>query len=377
MKEKIPRNVILLSIVSLLNDFSSEMIMPILPMFLVSLGASSVDIGILGGLRGLFSQIFKFPAGFLSDKLKRRKPFVFLGYFISGIFKFLLSFSTSIKAALSFASLERIGKSIRTSPRDALIAQSLPAKEGKVFGFHRAFDTLGAIGGVVGVLLLFWYLHLQLRTIILVASIISILSLIFILPLKEAPFQYQQLKGSLKELPSSIKKFIFVSFIFNIANFSYMFFILKSQVIFKPHFLIVGPILLYLVFNIFYSLFSYPVGLWADREDKRKVICIGYLLFSFVCFGFAISTSLFGFLCFFILYGIALSILEGVQRAYVASLIPSNIKATTLGIFHTFSGVGMLLASIIAGILWKMFPEYAFIFAGWLSYVSGLMMLMI
>lgn len=172
------KNVILLGIVSFLNDLSSEMIMPILPMFITSLGGTGLSIGLIGGLRDSITSFLQVLSGYLSDRTGKRKIFVYSGYLTSAVFKLLLSFSRIWHHVLIFASLERIGKGIRTAPRDSIIADSMPKKRGKGFGIHRAFDESGAILGTVVVFLLLWFMDFDFSRIIFIAAIISFLSIV-------------------------------------------------------------------------------------------------------------------------------------------------------------------------------------------------------
>ena len=172
--QKLSPNILLLGAVSFLNDLSSEMIMPILPMFIESLGGSSLIIGLIGGLRDSISSILKVFAGYWSDKSGKRKIFVISGYLTSSLFKFLLVISNTWHYVLAFASLERVGKGLRTAPRDAIIADSMPNNRGKGFGIHRALDTSGAVFGSITALILFWFLGFNFKTIILIASFLKI-----------------------------------------------------------------------------------------------------------------------------------------------------------------------------------------------------------
>jgi len=243
MKKKISKNVKLLSIVSLLNDLSSEMIMPILPMFLTALGANGFIIGLIGGLRDSISNILTIISGYWSDKIRKRKIFVIVGYLSSSLFKLLLSFVKIWPQALIVSSFERIGKGIRTAPRDAIISESMPKKHGKGFGFHRAMDTTGAILGSILVLILFWYWGLSFNTIILIAAIISFASLFpLIFVTEKKTFQKKNnINFSIKTLSNPLKYFLIISGIFALANFSYMFFILKAQQFFPERLAIIIP----------------------------------------------------------------------------------------------------------------------------------------
>ncbi len=365
-------NIILLGIVSFLNDLSSEMIMPILPMFITALGGAGLVIGLIGGLMDSISSILKVICGYLSDKTGERKIFVFSGYLTSAVFKLLLSLSGTWKHILVFIGLERAGKGLRTAPRDAIIADSMPGYRGKGFGIHRALDTLGAISGSAVVFLLVWFLDLDFRLIIFIASIFAFLSFIplyFVRKRKREP-QDITLK-SIRNLSASLKLFILISAgVFASANFSYMFFILKAQELFTGKLYIGAPILLYILFNIFYAIFAIPFGMLSDRVGRRKIIVFGYLLFSFVSFGFAFFRSITALIALFALYGLVYAIIDGNQRAFVSDLSSEDLRATALGTFHTTMGMVALPANLTAGFLWQINTGLTFIYGGAVSTIS-------
>jgi len=366
-------NILLLGIVSFLNDLSSEMIMPILPMFIAALGGGGLIIGLIGGLRDSLSSILKVFAGYWSDKSGKRKIFVSSGYLISALFKLFLAFSKIWQHILVFVSLERIGKGLRTAPRDAIIADSIPPKErGKGFGVHRAMDTSGAVVGSIVVFLLFWFFGFNFKSIILVAAILAFLSLIPLYFVKEGKREPQDinLKIGLKNLPRPLKLFILVSGMFALANFSYMFFILRAQEFFTGKLSIGMPILLYILFNIFYAVFAVPFGRLSDKIGRKKVIVFGYLLFSLTSLGFAFFNSLTAFMVLFALYGMVYAIVDGNQRAYISDLASEELRATALGTFHTTIGLTALPASLIAGFLWQINPSIAFIYGAVISIIS-------
>src|SRR3989338_8717410 len=220
-------NVILLGIISFLNDMSSEMITPILPMFISSLGGTGLVIGLVGGIRDSISSFLKVFSCYLSDKTGKRKVFIFSGYLTSSLFKIVLALAQTWQQILIFIGLERIGKGIRTAAIESIIADSMPSQKGRGFGIHRAFDTAGAIIGSGIVFFLFWYLNFSFRSIILIAALFAFVSLVPLHFIKEKKSKPQNitLKLSLKNLPKSLKLFIFIASIFALANFSYMFFL--------------------------------------------------------------------------------------------------------------------------------------------------------
>jgi len=375
--KRISATVLLLGIVSFLNDLSSEMIMPILPMFITALGGTGLVIGLIGGLRDSISSILKVFCGYWSDKTGKRKVFVFSGYLTSALFKLALAFSKIWQHILIFSGLERVGKGLRTAPRDAIISDSMPKERGKGFGIHRALDTSGAILGSLVVFILFWFLGFNFKSVILIAAVFSLFSLIplyFVKKKKKEP-QDISLKIGLKNLPRSLKLFILVSSIFALANFSYMFFILRAQEFFTGKLAIGVPILLYILFNIFYAVFAIPFGALSDKIGRKKVITFGYLLFSLTCLGFAFFNSLAAFIVLFALYGIVYAIVDGNQRAFVSDLSTEKLRATALGTFHTATGLVALPASLIAGFLWQITPTITFIYGSILSMASVLLFL--
>jgi len=372
-------NIFLLGLVSFLNDLSSEMIMPILPMFITALGGAGLIVGLIGGLRDSISSILKVLCGYWSDKTGKRKIFVSSGYLTSSVFKLFLAFSTTWKHILVFAGLERIGKGLRTAPRDAIIAESMPKKRGRGFGIHRALDTSGAILGSIVVFVLFWFLGFNFKTIIFIAAVIAFSSLIPLYFVKEKKRELQDisLKIGLKNLPRSLKLFILISGIFALANFSYMFFILKAQEFFTGRLSIGIPILLYVLFNIFYAVFAIPFGELSDKIGKRKVIIFGYLLFSLTVLGFIFFNSLIAFIVLFALYGLVYSIIEGNQRAYVSDLSSEKLRATALGTFHTTIGLLALPSSLIAGFLWQINSNITFIYGAVVSIISVILFIIL
>ncbi|OYT31096.1 MFS transporter [Candidatus Woesearchaeota archaeon ex4484_78] len=351
------------------------MIEPILPMFITLLGGDSRIVGLIGGLRDSIASLLKVVSGFYSDKIGRRKPFVFFGYFLSSVFKLLLGVSRTPIAVLFFMSFERLGKGLRTAPRDALLADSMPKHRGKSFGVHRFFDSLGSVFGAIIVLLLIWFLRLDYKVIIVIAALFGFFALIPLFFVKEPSVKKKNIvsKQSLFKLgflSQELKLFLVVSSLFALANINYMFFILKVQDLFVTDILKrTIPILFYILFNTFYSFLAIPFGRLSDRTSKPFVLLIGYFVFAITMLGFAVFDSLISFALLFILYGVALAMINSNQRAFVADLSRS-FKATSLGVYHTLVGVLALFTNILAGFLYKLNPSLTFYYAFSMSIIA-------
>jgi MFS family permease len=370
-------NILLLGIVSFLNDLSSEMIMPTLPMFVTSLGGGSLAIGLLGGIRDSLSSILNVFAGYWSDKTGKRRIFVFSGYLTSSVFKFFLALSKVWPQALVLASAERIGKGLRSAARDAIIAESMDKNRGKGFGIHRTLDTLGAVFGSLAAFFMYQFFNAGFKTIILAAAILSFISLapVFFVRGSERKPNTVTLKLGFKNLPKALKLFILVSGIFALGNFSYMFFIMRAQQAFTGKSSVAIPLLLYVFFNVFYAVFAIPLGIASDKFGRRRVLALGYICFALVCVGFAFLTSLFWMVILFAFYGISYAAIDGNQRAFISDLALPEIKGTALGTFHTVIGLMALPAGLIAGTLWTGFnPQAVFIYGGATGFSCSLLL---
>jgi MFS family permease len=378
--QKIKRNIVLLGLVSFINDTASDMILPILPLFISDIGGTGLAIGLISGLGESVASLLKMFSGYWSDRIKKRKPFVFFGYFIASIAKFLFAFAKTWPHVLILKVAERFGKGLRTAPRDALIAASTEKKDrGKGFGFHRAMDSGGAVLGSILAFILFWYLGFNFRTIFLAAGILSFFSLvplIFVkekkqegIERKEEKKEAMNLKIGLKNLPLSLKLFIIIATLFALGNFSYMFFVLRSQLFFQEKFAIGVPIFLYILYNISYTLFAYPAGILSDKIGRRYVLIAGYALFGFVCLGFIFSTSLLLFVILFILFGLNYALVNATERAFVSDLSKEKFRGTALGTFHMAISLAALPSGLIAGFLWDINPKCTFIYGTSISLV--------
>ncbi|MFN4218270.1 MAG: MFS transporter [Candidatus Bipolaricaulia bacterium] len=373
---QISRTVFLLGLVSLLNDLAGELIMAVLPVFLVGLGSGGWAVGLIGGLEDATKSLLSLFFGNLADRLGRKKPLVFLGYLIPSVFRIALPFSTHWAMALVFRVLDRVGKGMRTAPRDALIADAVTAAtRGANFGFHRAMDTGGALLGSALAFVFFWWLGLPVPGIILVGGLISLASLIPLSFVAESvsAAQHRKLFDGLRDLPRAFYLSLAGMALFALANFSYMFFLLKVNAAYAAYTdkLAVGlPIAMYVLYNFTYTAFAAPVGMLSDRIGRRTVLLMGYLLFGVTSFGFAFAQGLELFVPLFALYGVAYAFIESNQRAFVADLAPPQRRGTALGLFHMCIGFGSLLGSFMAGVLWGISPALTFFYGAALSLIS-------
>ena len=358
---------------SFINDTASDMILPILPLFIKQIGGAGLAIGIISGFGESIASLFKMFAGFWSDKLGRRRPFVFLGYSISSFCKFLFSVAAIWPQVLLLRSFERLGKGLRSAPRDAILAASTDSKtRGRGFGIHRAMDSGGSVFGSIVAFILFWIFRIDFRNIFLIAGLVSFLSLIPLVFVKEKGYVEHEtvsLKVGLKSLPKSLKVFLAIATFFALGNFSYMFFVLKSQDYFTGRLAVAIPIILYIIYNISYTAFAVPAGILSDKIGRKTVLFMGYGLFGLVCWGFIFSQSLAVFVILFLLFGLNYALVDANQRALVSDLAPESIRGTALGTFHMLISLVALPGGLIAGLLWDLDPIYTFVYGAVISLV--------
>ncbi|MEM2906821.1 MAG: MFS transporter [Candidatus Odinarchaeota archaeon] len=356
-KTYLSKNIVVLSAVSFLNDIGSEIIMPILPIFLATLGGGAVALGLLGGLEESVSGLFKILTGYFTDRLRRRRVFVFSGYFISAFSKLMLPFSTIWQHVVALRPFDRIGKGVRTPPRDALIADSsVEAGRGRAFGFHRAFDTLGAVVGSASALFLFAYMGFGLNIIILAAGIISFLALMPLILVKD-PARIsgaRRIVFKFRNLPKPLLKYYFTAGLFTLGNFSYMFLIIWATgggFVFEPAKISLS-LSLYILFNVVYAILSFPAGAVSDRLGRRKTLIIGYMVFAFTNLVFMFYISILGLIIGFILYGVFNALTEATQRAFVVDLAPEELRGTIIGSFQALISILTFISSLVAGFIW-------------------------
>jgi MFS family permease len=376
-KDSTQSNIPLLGLVSLLNDISSEIIQPILPLFIIYLGGGGLAIGLIGGLSDGIPSILKIFSGYWADRLGRRKPFVMAGYGLSALSKLFFPLSTIWQHVFILRIFERSGKGIRSAPRDAIIADSAKLEDrGRGFGILRAMDSTGAVIGSALAYLL-WKAGLDFRTIFVIAALVAILSFFPLVKVKDvarAPNVHNTLR--LSALSPDLSRFIIIASLFALANFSYMFFILRAQQFFSGALAVGAPLLLYILFNIFYAGLAIPSGVISDRIGRKNVLTLGYALFALVALGFAYVSSTTGLVILFMLYGLVFAIVDGAQSAFVSDLSQSQSRSASLGLYYGAVGIASLISGGIAGELWQSRgPETTFLFGAIMAALAALALL--
>jgi MFS family permease len=357
---RLPRQVILLGLISLFTDMASEMLYPVTPIFLSGvLGASMAIIGLIEGLAELTAGFLKGYFGFLSDKLGKRSIFVVLGYSLSALSKPLPGLLPRTMVVLASRVTDRIGKGIRTSPRDALLGSySDYDNSGAIFGFHRGMDTLGAvIGPLIALLLLNIYSN-NFRLVFLIAFIPSLGAIAVSLLIKDRKLKIAQRSRKLfpigfwKEAPKDYKILTILFTLFSLVNSSDVFLILRSKDISHSN---TSAILVYVFYNLIYASASYPAGIFADKFGKKNIFIAGLLIFSGVYLGFGFSSSIVVIWGLFFFYGMYAAFSEGILKAWVSDLVPDNKRASAIGLITMLSSFSIMVGSVVTGILWDKF----------------------
>jgi len=368
------RNIFILGLVSLFTDISSQMVFPLIPLFLTTvLGAGAYAVGIVEGAAETTASLLKVISGYWSDKIKKRKPFLLFGYSLSSIMKPLFAFANVWPFVFFVRVIERIGKGLRTAPRDAIVAESCDENvRGKAYGFHRAMDGTGSVLGAIFAFLLLPILgYRKIFLFTLIPGIIAVFIILFVKE-KNAPPKKEtkeiSIKLSFKELPLNLKLFILISSIFALGHFGYAFLLLRAKNIGLADNM---AILLYVLFYIVYAICTIPSGILSDKIGRKPILTFGYSVFAITSLGLIFTSNIYNILLCFIIYGIFYAIIDGAQRAFVVDLAPEHLKATALGTFHTAIGLVALPGGCIAGLLWdKIRPEATFVYGFILAVIS-------
>jgi MFS family permease len=365
----ITRTIWILSLVSLFTDMASEMLYPIMPVFLKSIGFSIVLIGILEGIAEAIAGLSKAWFGNMSDKMGRRLPFVQLGYSLSAISKPMMAMFIYPLWIFTARTIDRLGKGIRTGARDAMLSDESTAKtKARVFGFHRSMDTMGAVLGPAIALLWLYFRPGDYRNLFLLAFVPGVLAIAATLLLKEKKSITQP--ENLKLKPTSFfvffqlwkksatdyKHLVTGLLLFASFNSSDVFLLLKAKSAGLNDTYVIG---IYIFYNLVYAIAAYPLGILADKIGMKKILLFGFALFAAVYAGFALATTWLHFVLLFLLYGVYAAATEGISKAWISNLVPKNETATAIGTYTGFQSIASLIASSLAGIIWYQFGATA------------------
>ena len=380
------RNVILIGLVSFFADLSSEMVYPLIPIYLTTvLGATPTILGIIEGIAESLASLLKVYSGYISDRYNKKKPIAFFGYATGFIYKLALILSTTWGGILIARIIDRFGKGVRTAPRDVMVSDCvLEMKDpkngaGKIFGIHKMFDMAGS---AVGILLAFILLT-QLgkngyKTVFWISMIPMVMALMMFFFIKEKKQHNNSAKRepfwtNMKKLDSKLKLYLFVAFLFTLGNSSNTFLLLRAT---NVGFSGTDMILLYLVYNTVASLFAIPFGKRSDVVGRKRVLVAGYVVFALVYLMFAFASSKWMILTAFVIYGLYTAMVSGVEKAFISEIAPRELRGTLLGLHSTLVGVALLPASIIAGILWDQVGSAApFVYGASLSLLAAILLL--
>ena len=368
-------NIVLLGLVSFFTDVSTQMIYPILPLFLTSvMGVGPLIIGIIEGIAESLASVLKLFSGIVSDRFGHKKRLAFFGYAASAVNKVIILFATTWTGVLVARVIDRFGKGIRTAPRDAMIVEAADkARIGKAFGLHKGMDLLGT---AIGILLAWFILSFAVngdgfRSIFLFSLIPAFIGLVILMFVKDKKLEKRPEKKvtfNWKSLDKRLKLFLVFTFLFTLGNSSNAFILLR---IYDVGFSARDAILLYFVYSMTGSLLAFPAGSLSDKFGRKNLLCAGYLLYGIVYLGIALVSNNIAFIALFVIYGFYIAMTAGVERALIADLVPPENKASALGLHAAIVGIGLLPASIIAGLLWTWLgPSTPFLFGGRLGFIT-------
>ncbi len=380
MEEKkifgLQRNVFFAGLTSFFTDTSTKMLYSIMPLFLLSIGASKTSISLIEGIAESTASLFKAFSGHWSDKIGKNKPFMLLGYGITALITPLYALAGFPVHVLLLRFLERIGKGLRAAPRDSLISGSTSKNEtGRNFGFHKAMDNSGAILGPLIAFVLLYFFPLNYTNIFLIATIPALLGVVSIAVFikdAKADKSNQTKKFHLNQLPKKFYFFLFIVFIFTLGNSTDALLLVKTAEtgINKSYIPFV-----YMIFNTVSVLLAIPVGRISDKHGREVMIIIGFLVYAIVYFLFGRFNSLNIFIFLFAMYGLYSALVDGSQKALISDIVSKDLKGTGFGLYHAILGITLLPASLIAGLLYdKVNSNAPFYFGSLMALIASLLM---
>lgn len=382
-KSSLERNVIYTGLTSFFTDTSTKMIYSVMPLFLLSMGSSKTTISLIEGIAESTASLLKALSGLWSDKIEKKKPFMIIGYGLTAIITPIYSLVFAPIQVLYLRFIERLGKGLRTAPRDSLISSSTSqSKMGSSFGFQKAMDNSGAIIGPLIAFLMLKLLPLDYSNIFLLATIPAILGVLTILIFIKEPKERnnnstsiikEKNKVSLKNLPKNYYLFLGVVFLFSLGNSTDALLLIKT---YETNIDKAYIPFIYMIFNSVSVFLAIPIGRLSDKIGRSKLIIAGFIVYSIVYFGFGLFNSINVFIILFVLYGLYSALVDGSQKALVSDLVSSELKGTGFGLYHAIIGISVLPASIIAGKLYDNVNSSApFYFGAIMSLCAALLMI--
>ncbi len=375
------RNTFLLAFASLFADISTEMLYPVLPVFLTqTLKASGSIVGLVDGFAQATQNIVQGFSGALSDKLQKRKSIAVAGYLLAAIAKPLMGLSTVWQGLFGARLLDRLGAGARSAPRDALIASSVDEKDrGRAFGLEGVGDNAGAFLGPLLAVFLLYALHVHIRAVFYLAIIPGLLAFFMVLLVKEHPAAVaakSKIDVSLRQFPKGYWQYLLVTALFGLGNSSNAFLILRTQEIGAS---LETTILIYAAFNLVAALISYPAGSLSDTWGRKNILLASFVIFLIAYLGFALANNILLIAALFVFYGAYQGIFRAVGKAFAADFVPEHLRASGIGWYNTTVGLLQLVASVVAGLLWDQIGHAAvFYYAAAFAVVGsvGLMVLL-
>ena len=371
------KNAFFTGLTSFFTDTSTKMVYSVMPLFLLSIGASKTTISLIEGIAESTASLLKAISGYWSDKIGKNKPFMIIGYGITAIITPLYALARIPIQILFFRFFERIGKGLRAAPRDSLISGSIKKNEaGKTFGFQKAMDNSGAIVGPLIAFLLLSIFPLNYSYIFLLATIPAILGVLTIIVfIKEAKAEKKETtnKISLKQLPKKFYFFLIIIFVFTLGNSADALLLVKTSEtgIDKSYIPFV-----YMIFNTVSVLLAIPIGKLSDRIGREKLIILGFLVYAIVYYFFGRFNSINIFIFLFMLYGFYSALTDGSQKAMISDIVSKDLKGTGFGIYHAVLGITLLPASLIAGLLYdKVNSNAPFYFGSVMALIASILMI--
>jgi len=371
------RNVFSIGMTSFFTDVSSKMVYSVMPLFLMSIGASKTTLSLIEGIAESTASLLKAISGFWSDKIGRRKPFMIFGYGVTALITPIYVFVRFPFHVLYLRFVERVGKGVRTAPRDSLISSSVDKNEvGKSFGFHKAMDNSGAIIGPLIAFLLLMFFPMNYQNIFIIATIpavLGVLSIVFFVKENARKYKSEKAKLLLKSMPKKFYFFMLIVFVFSLGNSTDALLLVKtSETGIKESYI---PFI-YMIFNLVSVVFAIPVGKISDKKGREKFIIAGFLIYTIVYLGFGFFNEIKIYLLLFVLYGLYSTLTDGSQKALISDITGKELKGTAFGIYHAILGIALLPASIIAGLLYDNVNSAApFYFGSVMSCIALILMI--